>query len=52
MWAANRGAVEAVRRLLAAGADPQARAEDGWTPQKAAEMLGDPDVLDALEQAR
>ena len=52
MWAANRGAVAAVRQLLAAGADPRARAEDGWTPKKAAEMLGDPDVLKALERAR
>ncbi len=52
MWAANRGAAEAVRQLLAAGADPQAKADDGWTPRKAAEMLGDPDVLTALEQAR
>jgi hypothetical protein len=41
-----------VRRLLDAGADPAARADDGWTPRKAAEMLGDPAVLQALERAR
>ncbi|WP_207140271.1 ankyrin repeat domain-containing protein [Rhodovibrio salinarum] len=51
MWAANRGAAGAVHRLLDAGASPTAQAKDGWTPQKAAQMLGDTEILRLLEQA-
>lgn len=49
--AITRCAVQAVRQLPAAGADPKATADAGWTPRPAAEMLGDPDVLRALELA-
>jgi hypothetical protein len=51
IWAITRCAVQAVRQLPAAGADPKATADAGWTPRPAAEMLGDPDVLRALQLA-
>ncbi len=49
MWAANRGALDAVRALLRAGADTGVRADDGWTAREAAEMLGDTEILRLLE---
>jgi len=51
MRAANVGALETVNVLLEAGADPNAVAEDGWTPLEAAEMIGANDVTAALVQA-
>ena len=51
MLAANRGFADIVRSLLAAGADPNARAADGWTALEAAEMIGDEPTLAILRKA-
>ncbi|MGQ0674777.1 MAG: ankyrin repeat domain-containing protein [Rhodospirillales bacterium] len=51
MMASNRGAIEAVRMLIAAGADVNRRAKDGWTALEAAEMIGDDAIMDLLKQA-
>ena len=49
MYAANGGNAGIARRLLAAGADPEA--EDptfGYTPLMVAALMGDPDTVAAL----
>ena len=51
MLAANRGFSDTVRSLLAAGADPNARAADGWTALAAAEMIGDQPTIAILREA-
>ncbi len=51
MLAANRGFSDSVRSLLAAGADVNARAADGWTALEAAEMIGDEVTLAILHDA-
>lgn len=43
--------LEAVRLLLAAGADPDAQQHGGWTPLMAAQQHGDDDIAAALRAA-
>ncbi|MEE8203282.1 MAG: ankyrin repeat domain-containing protein [Alphaproteobacteria bacterium] len=40
-----------VEALMAAGADVNARADDGWTALEAAEMIGDDDIAEMLRRA-
>jgi ankyrin repeat protein/formylmethanofuran dehydrogenase subunit D len=51
MLAANRGALGVVTSLVAAGADVNIRANDGWTALKAAEMIGEDDIVQHLRLA-
>ena len=51
MLAANRGYLEVLRVLIAAGADVRAVAEDGWTARQAAEMVGDDEAAALLRAA-
>ena len=51
MLAANRGYLEVLRSLIEAGADVPAKAADGWTALKAAEMVGDEDAAALLRAA-
>ena len=51
MMAANRGAIDVVRMLIAAGADVNAKAKDGWTPLEAATMIGDEEIVELLKRA-
>jgi len=51
MYAANHGFEDLVGVLLAIGADPTVRARDGWTALKAAEMVGETDIIAVLRSA-
>ncbi len=51
MLAANGNYADLVELLLAAGADPRARAADGWTAVEAAQMVGATDIVTLLENA-
>ena len=51
MLAANRGFLDIVRLLLAAGADVNIRAKDGWTALAAAEMVGDAEIAELIRKA-
>jgi len=51
MLAANRGLIGIVELLLAAGANTNIRAKDGWTALTAAEMIGDTEIADIIRKA-
>jgi len=51
MYAANHGFADLVDLLLDQGADPRARAVDGWTALAAAEMVGETGIMAALQAA-
>lgn len=51
MLAANLGQTAMVDALLALGADPLARARDGWTAAEAARMIGEQALARRIEQA-
>jgi ankyrin repeat protein len=51
MLAANRGYLEVLRSLIEAGADVHAKAADGWTALKAAELVGDEEAAALLRAA-
>jgi ankyrin repeat protein len=51
MLAANLGHTTIVDALLALGADPRARANDGWSAAEAARMTGEEALAQRIERA-
>jgi ankyrin repeat protein len=48
-WAANRGLLDGVRRLLAAGARADIRTRDGETASQAAAMAGEAEIAELID---